>query len=106
LGVEILRIPQGPSVERSSRLQRRYARRVADDLETRLAARAKRDGVEFRVERRPDGMWEVGFWSRVGIPAGIGPEGMMLVGAEATTREQAVAELAALLDAEDEEGTT
>ena len=30
----------------------------------------------------------------------------MLVGAEATTREQAVAELAALLDAEDEEGAT
>ena len=30
----------------------------------------------------------------------------MLVSAEATTREQAVAELAALLDAEDEEGTT
>ncbi len=30
----------------------------------------------------------------------------MLVGAEATTREQALAELAALLDAEDEEGTT
>ena len=30
----------------------------------------------------------------------------MLVGAEGTTREQAVAELAALLDAEDEEGTT
>ena len=30
----------------------------------------------------------------------------MLVGAEATTREQAVAELAALLEAEDEEGTT
>ena len=30
----------------------------------------------------------------------------MLVGAEATTREQAVAELAALLDAEGEEGTT
>jgi hypothetical protein len=79
---------------------------VVDDLETRLAARAKRDGVEFRVERRPDGMWDVGFWSRVGIPAGIGPEGMMLVGAEATTREHAVAELAALLDAEDEEGTT
>ena len=77
-----------------------------DDLEIRLAARAKRDGVEFRVERRPDGVWHVGFWSRVGIPAGIGPEGMMLVGAEATTREQAVAELAALLDAEDEEGTT
>jgi hypothetical protein len=46
-------------------------------------------------------MWEVGFWSRVGIPADIGPEGMMLVGAEATTREQAVAELAVLLDAED-----
>jgi hypothetical protein len=31
---------------------------------------------------------------------------MMLVGVEATTREQAVAELAALLDAQDEEGTT
>ncbi len=30
----------------------------------------------------------------------------MLVGAEATTREQAVAELAALLDAEDDEDTT
>ncbi len=29
----------------------------------------------------------------------------MLVGAEATTREQAMAELAALLDAEDVEGT-
>jgi hypothetical protein len=34
------------------------------------------------------------------------PEGMMLVGAEAATREQAVAELAALLDAEDEEAGT
>ena len=30
----------------------------------------------------------------------------MLVGAEATTREQALGELAALLEAEDEEGTT
>ncbi len=30
----------------------------------------------------------------------------MLVGAEAATREQAVADLAALLDAEDEEATT
>ena len=79
---------------------------VVDELEARLAVRAKRDGVEFRVERRPDGMWDVGFWSRVGIPAGIGPEGMMLVGAEATAREQAMAELAALLDAENAEGTT
>jgi hypothetical protein len=79
---------------------------VVDDPEARLAARAKRDGVEFRLERRPDGIWDAGFWSRVGIPAGIGPEGMMLVGAEAATREQAVAELAALLDAEDEEAGT
>jgi hypothetical protein len=77
---------------------------VADDLEARLEARAKRDGVEFRIERRSDGMWQVGFWSRVGIPAGIGPEGMMLVGAEGPTREEAVAELAGLLDAQDEEG--
>jgi hypothetical protein len=74
-----------------------------DDLEARLTARAKRDGVEFRVERRPDGIWDVGFWSRTGIPPGLGPEGMMLVGAEGETRELAMAELAALLDeAEDE----
>lgn len=69
-----------------------------DDLEGRLAARAKRDGVEFRVAQRPDGVWDVGFWSRTGIPPGIGPEGLMLVGAEGETREQAMAELAALLD--------
>lgn len=71
---------------------------VVDDLEAGLAARAKRDAVEFRVERRPDGIWDVGFWSRTGIPPGIGPEGMMLVGAEGETREQAMEELAALLD--------
>jgi hypothetical protein len=76
---------------------------VTDSLEARLEARAKRDGVEFRVERRSDGIWEVGYWSRVGIPAGIGPQGMMLVGAEGPTREQAMAELAALLDASDQE---
>ena len=43
----------------------------------------------------------LGSGAGVGIPAGIGPEGTMLVGAEAATREQALAELAALLDAED-----
>jgi hypothetical protein len=71
---------------------------VAEDLEAQLAQRARDDGVQFRIEQRPDGVWDASFWSVSGIPGGIGPEGTMLVGAEAQTREEAVAELAALLE--------
>jgi hypothetical protein len=76
---------------------------VNENLEARLIARATRDGLEFRVDQRPDGIWDVAFWTRVGIPPGLAPEGQMVVGAEADTREQAMADLWALLQFEDEE---
>ena len=76
---------------------------MTNELEAQLAARARSDGVEFRIEQRPDGTWDAAFWSVSGVPGGIGPGGMMLVGAEAPTREEAVAELAALVEGDVED---
>ena len=74
---------------------------MSAEVEARLAARADREGLDFRVGHRPDGVWVAGFWTREPIP-GIYPQGEMRVGTEASTREQAVTDLAGIVESADE----
>jgi hypothetical protein len=76
---------------------------VTAEVEARLAARADREGLDFRVEHRPDGVWVAGLWTREPIP-GIYPQGEMRVGTEATTREQAVSDLFGVVEGADDKG--
>jgi hypothetical protein len=74
---------------------------VTADLEARLTERANRDGLVVRVDEQPDGSWTAGFWSPEPLP-GIAQDGAMMVGADGPTRDAAVADLAAIVDVEDD----
>jgi hypothetical protein len=78
---------------------------MTEDVEHRLAERAQRHGMELRVEQRPNNnIWVAGFWTR-DVPAELVPDGVMKLGAEALTREQAVADLDDLVKLIDAEGS-
>lgn len=78
---------------------------MTDDLETLLGERPK--GMEFRAERRPDGMWDAGFWKRGdgrAVSARRYPRswkessGVARLGAEGQTRDEAIANFVDLLN--------
>jgi hypothetical protein len=78
---------------------------MTDDLETLLGERPK--GMEFRVERRPDGMWDAGFRKRGdgrAVSARRYPRswkesnGVARLGAEGQTRDEAIANFVDLLN--------
>ena len=83
----------------------------ASDIDTLLGERP--DGMEFRVLRRGDGMWDAGFW-RPGdgqvLPARKYPgswresDGAVRLGAEGKTRDQAIANFVDLLNLLDDTG--
>jgi hypothetical protein len=74
-----------------------------EDLERHLHRRAveigaKRDEpLEFRIEEH-DGTWITGYWTRKGVPESFAPDGARLLGADATTKHQALVDFAALLE--------
>jgi hypothetical protein len=79
---------------------------MTGDLETLLGERPK--GMEFRVMRRSDGMWDAGFWRREDGRAVSGArryprswnesDGVDRLGAEGQTRDQALANFVDLLN--------
>jgi hypothetical protein len=80
---------------------------MTDDLETLLRKRPKQRGMEFRIERRPDGRWGAGFWKRGegrnelirGYPRfWNGSDDVARLGAEGWTRDEAVANFVDLLN--------
>jgi hypothetical protein len=87
--------------------------RTTADLEPLLGKYPERKGIEFRVERRPDGMWDAGFWRGGEIRvehvrryprSRNGSDGVMQLSAEGVTRDDALAnfvDLLNLLDGED-----
>jgi hypothetical protein len=75
------------------------------DLETLLGERPK--GMEFRVLQRADGMWDAGFWRRGDVrtestrryPRSWNESaGVVRLGAEGRTRDQALANFVDLLN--------
>jgi hypothetical protein len=81
--------------------------RMTDDLETLLRERAERKGMEFRIERRPDGWWDAGSWKRgegrnkliQGYPRlWNGSDDVARLGAEGQTRDEALANFVDLLN--------
>lgn len=81
--------------------------RMTDDLETLLREHAERKGMEFRIERRPDGRWDAGSWKRgegrnkliQGYPRfWNGSDDVARLGAEGQTRDEALANFVDLLN--------
>jgi hypothetical protein len=80
---------------------------MTDDLETLLRKRPKQKGMELRIERRPDGRWDAGFWRRGErrneLTRGYrrfwnGSDDVARLGAEGQTRDEALANFVDLLN--------
>jgi hypothetical protein len=80
---------------------------MTDDLETLLRKRPKQKGMELRIERRPDGRWDVGFWRRGERRNELirgyrrfwnGSDDVARLGAEGQTRDEALANFVDLLN--------
>jgi len=84
---------------------RNYDAMSDEELERYLRARAREIGtrrserLEFRIEEH-EGVWVAGYWTRKGVPRDLAPEGARLLGADASTRHQALVDFAMLLEAE------